>query len=188
MKVFSSDHFLCVLPQHPNPLTTSLVLRLKGMKQSSESAAGPQKQEEFSSFFYFKTVFLHPWVLFTRRPQKKLARSVVCGFLVGFITVCLGHRHFMNVGLQFAIAHTVTLLHRSCFRPSCVYACVSTSDRFTQRFGFQCVYVKCVHCFSLLVYFCKNDGLGKCWLALNMCFTVLYFHLCYFGLEVCLCQ
>lgn len=51
MKMFSSDHFLCVLPQHLNLLTTSLVLRLKAMKQSSKSAAGPLKQKEFSSFF-----------------------------------------------------------------------------------------------------------------------------------------
>jgi hypothetical protein len=51
MKMFSSDHFLCVLPQRLNPLTTSLVLHLQAMKQSSKSAAGPLKQKEFSSFF-----------------------------------------------------------------------------------------------------------------------------------------
>lgn len=38
--------------------------------------------------------------------------------------------------------------------------------------------------FSLLLYFCKNYGLGKWWLAINMYFTVMYFHLCYFVLEV----
>lgn len=198
MKMFSSDHFLWIPPQHLNPLTTSLVLLLKAMNQSSKSAAGPLKQKEFSLFHMSSPcLFSYSFTLaevigipefsshFHLRGSWVAVGCVASCLVSSFF--CLEHRHLVNLSLT---AHIVTtLLHNPCFRPNFVHASVSTSVIFTWCFRSSMYMLSvCIDFLYLPVYLCKNYDLGKCWpkndclgkwwLAVCMCCTQSCIFIC----------
>lgn len=94
MKILSSDHFLCVLPQHLNPLTTSLLSHLRAMKQSSKSTAGPLRQKEFSSFFIPASLSSLPVLTLEEVGSQQGVRLPVW-----FPHRLLGHGHLMKLSL-----------------------------------------------------------------------------------------